>query len=257
MYTAINVIEGSVSRIQLNRPDKRNAMSFEMINELYDAFVTLDKDDECKVIILEGNGKGFCAGGDLSSMGAEKNIIDDRNFNKALAKLLNFMTTCGKIIIAKIHGFAMAGGFGLAVTADITIITDDVKIGVPEILRGLFPFMISAPISRAMPWKKMTEIMFVGSNITPQEAVDYGIANYAAPSEEIDDFTNNIAEKISKHSSMAIRLGKESLYSQRDMTFRGALEYLSDNLTIIMGTDDSKEGIQAFFEKRNPEWKNK
>lgn len=257
MYTAINVIEGPVSRIQLNRPDKRNAMSYEMLNELYEAFVELDKNDDCKVIILEGNGKGFCAGGDLSSMGTDKNIIDDRKFNKSLSKLLNFMTTCGKVIIAKIHGFAMAGGFGLAVTADITIITDDVKIGVPEILRGLFPFMISAPISRAMPWKKMTEIMFVGSNISPEEAVDYGIANYAVPADEIDDFTNELAQKIAKHSSMAIRLGKESLYTQRDMSFKEALEYLSDNLTIIMGTDDSKEGIQAFFDKREPQWKNR
>lgn len=257
MYKTIKVIDGPVSRIQLNRPDKRNAMNFDMINELYDAFNRLDNDDNCKVIILEGNGRGFCAGGDLSSMGEDKNIITDRKFNKSLAKLLNFMTKCGKVIIAKIHGFAMAGGFGLAVTADITIITDDLKIGMPEILRGLFPFMISAPISRAMPWKKMAEIMFVGENIKPEEAVEYGIANYAVPQDKIDDFTNELATKIGSYSSMALRLGKQALYAQRDMSFADALDFLSDNLTIITQTEDSKEGINAFFEKRKPEWKNK
>ncbi len=256
-YQTILLEQGTIARVKLNRPEKRNAMSMQMMTELIHAFRTLDQDDTCRVIILEGTGKGFCAGGDLGTMGVDASIMDHRENSRMMAKLLRTVMQCGKFVIAKIHGYAIAGGLGLALNCDLTVMTDNTKIGTPEILRALFPFMISAPISRCMPQKKMMELLFIGENIKPAEAVELGLVNYACPPEELDDLVMELSGKIARHSPAAIRLGKEAVYTQRDMDFSSALDYLAECLTTILQTNDAKEGIAAFLEKRDAVWTGK
>lgn len=255
-YQEIIVTKGPIARIVINRPEKRNTLSPVLHGELISALHELDADDECRVIILEGAGKGFCAGGDLGTMGGDKevSIVDTWTGNKRMPTLFKTIADIGKIVIAKVHGFAVAGGLGLAVACDMTIVADNAKLGTPEILRALFPFMITAPISRCMPQKKMFEMCFTADYITPEQAVEYGIANYAVPVEELEDKVMYIAERIARHSPAAIRMGKRAVYTQRDMEYGKALEYLSDCITLIRQTKDVKEGTAAFFEKRDPVW---
>lgn len=256
-YETILVEKGPVARIILNRPEKRNALSQTMTQELIHAFYELDQDEQCRVIILEGSGKGFCAGGDLGGMGSDASAMDGRSSSRGMVELLTAIAKIGKLVIAKVHGHAVAGGFGLAVGCDLMVVADNAKLGTPEILRALFPFMITAPISRCMPQKKMLELCFTGDNMTPAEAQALGLVNRVCPPEQLEDTVMELANRIARHSPAAIRLGKAAVYNQRDMGYFPALEYLAECLTTIRQTRDAREGIAAFLEKRDPVWTGK
>lgn len=256
-YKTIRIEPGPITRVKLDRPERGNSLNGELIAELTDALWQLDGDPQCRVIVLEGEGKGFCSGGDLGNMGSDPSIMDARAGSRALPKLLTAMTKIGKLVIAKVHGYALAGGFGLAVNCDLVVVSETAKLGTPEILRALFPFMITAPISRCMPFKKMVEMCFTGERITPAQALDYGIVNYVVPEPELEAKVLELAGQIARHSPAAIRLGKEAIYAQRDMEYHKALDYLSECLTTIKQTRDAKEGIAAFLEKRDPVWEGK
>lgn len=253
-YESILVERGPVARVTLNRPEKRNALSQTMTLELIDAFRALDQDSQCRVIILEGNGKGFCAGGDLGGMGSDGSAMEGRAGSRGMVELLTAIAKTGKVVIAKVHGHAVAGGFGLAVGCDLMVVADNAKLGTPEILRALFPFMITAPISRCMPQKKMLELCFTGDGLTPAEAQAMGLVNRVCPPELLEDTVMELANRIARHSPAAIRLGKAAVYNQRDMSYFPALEYLAECLTTIRQTKDAREGIAAFLEKREPIW---
>ncbi len=253
-FETIIVERGPVSNVIINRPDKGNSLSDKVMSELTQALYMLDEDDTCRVIVLSGAGKGFCSGGDLGGMSGTTPIMQFREANRQLPKLFTAIGKIGKIVISKVQGYALAGGLGLAVTCDMTVVADNAKLGTPEILRALYPFMIMAPISRCMPQKKMLEMCFTGENITPAQAVEYGIANMAVPADQLDATVDALAAKIAKNSPAAIRLGKQAFYTQRDMEYFKSLDYLSECLTTIMKTEDVKEGITAFFQKRQPVW---
>ncbi len=256
-FKTIIVEKGRIAKIILNRPEKGNSMNRQVMEELKTAFYMLDEDEECRVIILSGAGKGFCAGGDLSDMSGDASLLEQRAFNRVFPQVLTAIGKTGKIIISKVHGYSLAGGFGLAVACDMTVISEKAKLGTPEILRALYPFMIMAPISRCMPQKKMIEMCFTGENVTPAQALEYGIANLVVPEDELDSAVDALAEKIARNSPVAIRLGKEAFYMQRDMEYFKSLGYLSECIAIITQTQDAHEGVQAFFEKRQPVWTGK
>jgi enoyl-CoA hydratase/carnithine racemase len=252
-YETILVEHGKIARVKLNKPEKRNALSALMMKEIADALYELDKDDKVNVIILSGEGKGFCAGAELDTMSG--GIEDSRKSKSNLVYLLKAMTKISKVIICQVQGFALAGGFGVMATADLTIVADNAKLGMPEIKRGLFPFTIMANLSRILPQKKLLEMAFTGDNITPQEALACGLVNKVVAPEELEKETMLLAETIAKYSSVALGLGKEAFYTMRDMEYYTSMDYLIEMLTIISQTEDAKEGIQAFFEKRDPVWK--
>lgn len=252
-YETILVEYGKVVKIKFNRPEKRNALSALMMKEIADALYELDKDDKVKVIVLSGEGKGFCAGAELDSMSG--GIEDSRKSKKNLVNLLKAMASVNKVIISQVHGFALAGGFGVMTAADLVVVADNAKLGMPEIKRGLFPFTIMANISRMMPQKKLLEMLFTGDNISPQDALECGLVNKVVAPEDLEKETMLLADKIASYSSVALGLGKQAYYTMRDMEYNSSMDYLIEMLTIISQTDDAKEGIQAFFEKRDPVWK--
>lgn len=253
-YETILVEYGKVARIKLNRPDRRNAMNTAMMREITAALYELDKDERVNVIILSGEGKGFCAGGELDSMAGE-GIEANRDSKKPFVLLLEAMTKTRKIIISQVHGFAMAGGFGVMATADLTVVADNATLGMPEIKRGIFPMTIMSPLSRVIPRKKLLEMLFTGDNITPQEALACGLVNKVVPPENLTSETQALAERIARYSATALGLGKEAFYTMQDMEYSQSLNYLIDMLTIITQTEDAQEGIKAFLEKRDPVWK--
>lgn len=252
-YKTILVEHGKVSRIKFNRPEKRNALSAEMMKEIADALNKLGDDDKVNVIILSGEGRGFCAGAELDSMSGA--IEESRNSKKNLVTLLKAMAEVNKVIIAEVHGFALAGGFGVMSSADLVVVTDDAILGMPEIKRGLFPFTIMANLSRIMPQKKLLELLFTGDNISAEDALACGLVNKVVAKEDLEKETMLIAEKIAQYSPVALGLGKQAYYTMRDMEYNNSMSYLIEMLTLISQTDDAKEGINAFFEKRDPVWK--
>jgi len=255
-YSNIIVQKGKIAHILLNRPEKRNAINTALSQELVSALRELDKEKDTAVIILSGAGKGFCAGGDLEAMTEDAGVLAGRELKTAAAKLWSTMAETGKVIISQVHGFALAGGFGLAMMADLTMVSDDCKLGMPEIKRAIFPFNIMNPLARMMPQKRLLEMAFTGNNITSQQALEWGLVNRVLPAEELEAETWKLAESIACHSTTTLRLGKQAYYDMRDMDYFTAFRYLTEVLTINTLTEDAKEGVNAFFEKRDPTWKN-
>lgn len=256
-YNTLIVEQGRISTITINRPERRNSLTGELLEELTDALWTLDRSDEVRVIILKGMGKGFCAGAELDSLIPGESIMDSKKNKGGLIKVLTAMSKIGKILIAQVHGFALAGGFGLATSPELTIVAEDTLLGLPEIKRGLFAYNVMNPISRLMPRKFLLEMLFTGENISPRQALAWGLVNRVVAADKLEAETMKLAEKIASYSPATIRLGKESFYSMAQMDYYAAFNYLTDMLTINSCTQDSKEGVAAFFEKREPHWSGK
>ena len=255
-YNFIVVDYGVISTITLNRPDKRNALSIEMLSELETAFNELDSAQNTKVIILKGAGKGFCAGADLNLMAGNEGVMKSLEMKKLIMQLLSTMSKIEKVIISQLHGFAFAGGFGIAMSADLVTISDDCKLGMPEIKRGLGPMNIMDPLDRCMPRRKLLEMIYTGCTITPKQACEWGLVNRIIPMEELEKTTIQLAEDIANNSGSALRLCKSAFYNMQNMDYYTAYQYLTDHLTINSMTQDAKEGIRAFLEKRAPLWTN-
>ena len=254
-YQHVLVEHGPIASVTMNRPERRNALSQELLCEITKAIYELDAEPNTRVIILKGSGKGFCAGAELDSLIPGEDIIRSRERKMGIGDLLTAMGKIGKIIISQVHGFALAGGLGIAIASDLTVMAENAVIGLPEIKRGLFPYNVMNPIRRVMPRKRILEMMFTGENITAQQAFEWGLVNFVVPASELDNATLALAAKISCHSSEVIRLGKESFYETQDMEYFNAFGYLTNMLTITAASNDAQEGVRAFFEKRAPIWK--
>ncbi|WP_312813920.1 enoyl-CoA hydratase/isomerase family protein [Sedimentibacter sp.] len=242
-YKTIVVKEEMISQIILNRPEKRNAMNEELLGELLDALRMLDARKDVHVIILKGEGKGFCSGADLNVICSESmTILQKREYVKGLPDVIKMMNSSGKVIIAQVHGFALAGGFGLAMSADLVVCSDDAKLGMPEVKKGLMPMNIMAPVSRAVHKRKLLEMMFTGEYIMPGEALMYGMINKVSTQENLEKETMELAQKIYCNNPNIIKLGKEAYYTIQDMEFMKSFNYLNDMLmmTIMAGDSQSK-----------------
>lgn len=256
-YNTLIVKPGAIAQIIFNRPERRNSLTGEMLEEIASALYKLDEDEKTRVIIISGAGKGFCAGAELDSLIPGQSVIDSKKNKAGLIKTLTAMSKIGKVLISQVHGFALAGGFGLATAPDLTIVADNALLGLPEVKRGLFAYNVMNPISKLMPRKFLLEMLFTGDNISPQKAVEWGLANRVTTPDKLEEETMALAENIARHSPSAIRLGKESFYNMAGMDYYAAFNYLTDMLVINACTQDSKEGVAAFFEKRDPVWTGK
>lgn len=256
LYQEIIVEKKEIATITLNRPHRRNALTANLMQEILIAFEELDQDDTVKVII-KGAGTSFCTGAELEELISGETILEKRTQKTAVVKMLETISRIGKIVIAQVEGYALAGGCGLAVACDMVVASETAFFGLPEIHRSLFPMIVMAPISRAMGWKKGMEFYFTGDFLTGKQATELGLANYVVPPEELEIKTRELAAKIASKSSITLRLGKEAFYTMRDMEYFKSLKYLSDMLLITTMTEDAQEGINAFLEKREPQWKGK
>lgn len=255
-YQDIQVTPGRIARVTLDRPEKRNAMTPRTMAELVRAFRALDRDPGVAVILLSGSGKGFCSGADLGGM-TPGGVLDSLAAKRHIMELLTAMGQISKVIVSQVHGFALAGGFGLAVAADLTVVSDDCKLGMPEIRRGLAPMNIMAPLSRCIPRKALLELMFTGALVPPERCVELGLANRVVPAARLEDEALALAEAVAQHSTAALGLCKEAFYQMQDMEGAAALHYLTDRLTLNAMTEDAQEGVAAFLAKRTPVWRDR
>jgi enoyl-CoA hydratase len=242
----------AVARITINRPDTRNALSHEVVVELRAALKAAKDDAAVRVIVLTGAGTIFCAGADLNSFRSEQPELDRHLQRRQLTDLFLDMTELGKPSVARINGHALAGGFGLVAACDLAIAVSDAQFGMPEVNVGVFPMMIMAIVFRNLPRKAAMELMLTGKRIDAAEAVRLGLINRQVAADRLDPETDALAADLARKSPIGMRLGLESFYTMQDMSFPGAMAYLQDQLALLSLSDDLKEGVNAFFEKREP-----
>jgi len=248
--------DGHVATVTLNRPDQRNPLSASMLRDLLSAFRWCQAEPDVRVVVLTGAGnRAFCAGADLSSFEADVSDLERHYGRQAFVELFSLMNALGKPIVGRINGHALAGGLGLAISCDLLVAVDTATFGTPEVNVGIWPMMIQAVLSRNVPRKVLLEMVMLGDRWTATQMQSYGVVNRVVPVHDLDSAVADITERLVKKSPAVMRLGKDSFYRQQDMEFRAALDYLQSQVTLVNMTDDSKEGVRAFFEKREPDFK--
>ena len=247
--------EGQIATITLNRPDQRNPLSATMLRDLASALRWCRDEPEVRVVVLTGAGRVFCAGADLSSFDGEMTALDRYRSRDLFVELFLLMAELGKPIVGRINGHALAGGFGLACACDLLVAVDTATFGTPEINIGIWPMMIQAILTRNVPRKVLLEMEMLGDRWTAAQLQSVGVVNRAVSPEQLDSTVADIAQSLARKSPVALRLGRDSFYRQEDMDFRAALHYLHGQFLLVSQTEDSREGIKAFFEKREPEFK--
>ncbi len=249
-------VDGAVARVTIDRPERRNAMSFTVMRELAEAMAAAGADAAVRVVVLTGAGeKAFCAGADLGGMAADAGAAAAHDARRLLADLFRAMWQLGKPTVARGRGYALAGGFGLAMACDFVIAADDAQFGTPEIDVGLWPYIITVPLLRSMPPKKVLELMATGRRVGAAEAGSIGFVNRVVPVSELDAAVDELAGTLASKSPLIMRWGRDSFYRVLDLSADDALAYLQAMLTITSSSEDTAEGVAAFAEKRTPQWK--
>jgi enoyl-CoA hydratase/carnithine racemase len=249
--------ERKLARVVINRPEKRNSLTWQTMSELTDAFRRADDDDAVRVVVLTGAGdKAFSTGADLGGF-PEGGAYEVYRGQEPLVELLETMRGMGKLIIARVQGYALAGGLGLVAASDVAICAESATLGTPEMNVGVFPMMISAAVLRNVTKKRAMEMLFTGKRYSGKEAAEMGLVTRAVPDDRLDDEVEEIVSSLAAKSPTITRIGKESLELVQDLSFGEALRVLQNRLTLVMSTEDAREGLAAFAEKRQPEWKGK
>jgi enoyl-CoA hydratase len=250
---------GPAAWLTINRPDRRNALSDEVIEGLIEGLQRAAGDAEPRVVVLTGAGdRAFCAGGDLTStMAPQEGRVGQHERRGRIADLLGGIGRHPKPVVARVNGVALAGGFGLMMACDLVVAADDAEFGTPEINLGLWPFMISAVIKRNLPRKIALEMMMTGRRFSSDEARTWGMVNRVVPRSGLDAAVDELVTDLAGKSSLILRLGKESFARVDDMGFEAALKYLNAMHTVDLESEDVAEGVSAFLEKRSPEWKDR
>lgn len=254
-YEAIRVdSQDGVCTITLNLPERKNPLGPLMVNELLWALDDAREDGEVRAIVLTGAGKAFSAGGDLKQMGGGDGDGPKLAPKGDYVDLLLRFTALGKATVARVPGYAMGGGLGLVACCDFAVACESAQLGTPEIRRGLFPMMIMAVLQRLVPRRQLMNMMLLGERLTAAQALDYGLLSHVVPDEELDAKVLELATKLASQSPTAMRMGLAAFHHQADLTLEDALPHLRDQLFTILGTEDAREGLTAFFQKREPVW---
>jgi enoyl-CoA hydratase/carnithine racemase len=251
-------VVGPVARLTIDRPERRNAMSFDVMQGLRDGVAAAKADERVRVLVLTGAGdRAFCSGADLGRGGiaGTEGHAAAHDGRGLIADLFRDLWALGKPTIARVRGYALAGGFGLALACDFVIAADDAQFGTPEIDVGLWPYMITVPLLRSMPPKTVLELMTTGRRVDATEAAHIGFVNRVVPVAELDVAVDELAAMLAAKSPLVMRWGRQAFYRVLQMPADDALDYLQAMLTITSHSEDTAEGVAAFAEKRAPEWK--
>jgi enoyl-CoA hydratase len=242
-----------IALVKLNRPKVLNALSTDLMQELVDCMLMLDKNPEVRVIILTGNERAFAAGADIAQMVTATPVdqINDQRFRTW--EMLKLIT---KPIIAAVNGFALGGGCELAMSCDLIIAGDDAKFSQPEIKIGTIPGAGGTQrLTRAIGKSKAMMMVLTGDMIDAKTACDWGLVAKVVPAETLLQETFELAKTISDRAPVAVRLAKEAVNKSFEMTLKDGMDFERRNFYLTFSSADQKEGMKAFMEKRNPEYK--
>ena len=247
----------NIVRIILNEPKTYNSLSFKNLNDLIKVFKKLDNNQNVKVIILEGAGKGFSAGHNLKEVRSLKKKEKYQKLFNLCSKLMLQIVEGKKPVIAKIHGAAYAAGCQLVASCDLAYSTKDALFATPGVNIGLFCSTPMVAVSRKINRKPMMKMLLTGEPIKASYAKEIGLINDCFSKSKLNNEVLKIAKKVASKSNLTIKIGKQTFYKQLEMPLRKAYAYTSKMMTINMMAIDAKEGISAFLERRKPIWRNK
>lgn len=247
--------ERGIRTITIDREAARNALDRATLDEL-EAAIEAAATPAVRVVVLRGAGsQAFSAGADLKELLSHRTLEDRRRHFDGVARVIRAMHELAAPVIARVQGFALAGGCGVAVAADFTIAAESAVFGLPEIAIGLLPMVVSAPILRATGSRKtVLDLVLTGRRVRADEALRLGLATRVVPDEHLDAEIDALAGQLASLSPAALRLGKEAVYAMSEMEYGAALKYLREMIVLTASTEDAQEGIRAFFEKRSPVW---
>ena len=247
-------VEDSVAYFTINREQQRNAISLEAITLFLKYLDQAEKDDRVRVILITGAGdKAFCSGADLGSATAGEIQEGFLSYARLLKRLANYP----KPVVARVNGYCLAGGMGLMLACDITIAGNNAQFGTPEVNVGLWPMMIGALIYRNVLRKKAMEMVLLGERFSADQAAEMGLITRATSPAELDETVAQTLQQLAAKSPIGMKIGKEAFYAMADLPFEEAVDYLVGKIAEVASTEDAKEGITAFIEKRKPVFKGK
>lgn len=250
-------VQDRIGFITLNRPDKRNALSYELVDELTRCFIQAEQDDSVKVVVLRANGEAFCAGADLAYLQDLQKFSYEQNFDDSnhLRKLFQKIYTLKKVVIAQVQGHALAGGCGLATVCDFTIAVAEAKFGYTEVKIGFVPAIVMIFLIRKIGEGKARQLLLSGDLITSSEALQYGLISRVVAKDILEEQTSALAMHLIKSNSYAsMAMTKQLMAEIQTMKLDEALTFASEMNAKARSTDDCKKGIAAFLNKEKIAW---
>ena len=246
--------QNHVAEITLNRPESLNTFDSGLAEELYNALHELDAEKSARVILLKGAGKSFCAGIDVNEL-AGKSAMEYQQWIERMERPLLAISKLKKPVIAQVHGVAAANGMGLVAAADLAIASESTRMGLTAINVGLNCVGPVVPVARSVGRKKAMELLLYGNLITASQALDMGLVNRVVPDSELEKEARAWAEELARKSPIAVQIAKSAYYHSEDMDYDRQFAHMNEAFARLCTTEDAKEGVQAFFGKRKPEWK--
>lgn len=250
----VDIHENFVGAITLNRPDNMNTFDSTMAGELYRALTAMDENPDVRVVLIKGAGRAFCAGIDVNEL-AGKSALEYRRWIERMERPLLAISVMKKPVLAQVHGVAAANGMGLVAAADLAIAAENTRMGLTAINVGLNCVGPVLPVARSVGRKKALELLLYGNLIKAPEALQLGLINRVVPKEELEAEALSWAEELAKKSPVAVQIAKSAFYRSEDMTYEQQFAHMNEAFARLCTTDDAKEGVSAFFEKRVPAWK--
>ena len=245
-----------VGIIVLNRPDQFNTFNTVLAQEMCTALLELEMDESIRVIVVKGAGKAFCTGIDVSEFFG-KTLQEYREWISLMERMIHVIASIKKPVIASAHGYAVANGAGIIAACDLAVVAEGTKIGATAVNVGLFCMGPAVPMSRSLSRKRCLEMVMTGDMVDARDAERWGMVNKVVPLEKLDEETMALADKLASKSPLALQMGKEAFYGMADLEYGKALAFTNELFAALCMTEDAKEGVEAFLQKRKPQWKGK
>jgi enoyl-CoA hydratase/carnithine racemase len=244
---------GRTAVVTLNRPERRNALSLELMEELLDCLNGIGRDTSLRAVILAASGKVFCSGHDLTEM-VGRNVSEYQRIFDVCTELMTKVQSIPQPVIAEVQGIATAAGCQLVATCDLAVASEEAAFATPGVRIGLFCTTPMVALSRAVGRKRALQMLLTGEMVNARTAADWGLVNTVVPAAELRAATSRLAAKITESSSFTVGLGKQAYYAQIDLDQPSAYAYAKEVMTMNSLAADAQEGVSAFLEKRSPCW---
>ncbi len=254
--TVLSELSAHVATITINRPSSRNCLTRETIRSLIAQFTDIQENHGVRCVVLRGAGtEAFCAGADLRELLDNPTPDARRSLFGSVASLIESIHRCPVPVIAAVHGFALAGGCGLAAACDITLASEEAVFGLPEVGIGLAPMVVMAPISRALGQKALSSLVLTGERLSAAQALQAGLITRVVPKASLEDETAKLCAELSRQSPEALKASKSAIIEVAERDYFPFLHELADRSALLSLGPDAAEGLQAFTEKRAPSWR--